>query len=115
MTAIDTYLETVTPQQKEALERIRTIVQQAVPNAEETISYGMPAFKYNGQPLVYYAAFKDHMSLFPTSGPTKVLKDKLQAFTVSKGTIQFTLEKPLPEALIREILDVRLTEIQRHK
>lgn len=108
---MDDYLATVSPSQRAELERIRGIVKQVAPDAEELISYGLPAFKYNKRPLLYFGAFKNHMSLFPTSGPTKALKDKLKDFTVSKGTIQFTLEKPLPESLIKEIVQHRLAAI----
>jgi uncharacterized protein YdhG (YjbR/CyaY superfamily) len=111
MSVIDDYLAKVDEPQKSALERVRAIVRQAAPDAEETISYAMPAFKYKGQPLVYFAPFKDHMSLFPTSAPTEILKDKLKDFKVSKGTVQFTVDNPLPEELIKEIVAVRVAEI----
>lgn len=111
MTVIDDYLKNVESAQKKELERVRSIVKKHVPLAEESISYGLPAFKYKKKPLVYFGAFKDHMSLFPTSKPTEILKDKLSEYVVTKGTIQFTLEKPLPESLIKEILDVRIQEI----
>lgn len=110
---IDDYLKNVSPEHKAELERVRKIVKTVVPDAEETISYGIPAFKYNGQPLLYFAAFKNHMSLFPTSGPTEALKDKLKDFVVSKGTIQFTVEKPIPDTLIKEILLNRLGNISQ--
>jgi uncharacterized protein YdhG (YjbR/CyaY superfamily) len=71
----------------------------------------MPAFKYKKRPLVYYAAFKNHLSLFPTSGPTETLKSKLTGYKVSKGTIQFTTENPLPDTLIKEIILARKSEI----
>lgn len=112
MTTIDEYLEKVEPKQKEALEHIRHLVKATVPEAEESISYGLAAFKYKGKPLVYFGGFKDHMSLFPTSKPTEILADKLMGYKVSKGTIQFTLEKPLPDELIKEILQVRLEDIR---
>lgn len=111
MKEVNEYLSKVPPAQRAELERIRKIVKRLVPDAEESISYMMPAFKYKKKPLVYYAAFKDHMSLFPTSGPTETLKAKLAAYKVSKGTIQFTLDKPLPEPLIKEIVRARLQEI----
>ena len=111
MNDVDTYLATVPEPQKTELERIRDIVRAAVPDAEESISYMMPAFKYKKKPLLYYAAFKHHMSIFPTSGPTEVLKTKLTDYKVSKGTIQFTLEKPLPSILLKEILQTRVAEI----
>ncbi len=113
MSVIDGYLANVSPAQRVELERIRAIVKAVVPDAAESISYGMPAFKYKNRPLVYFAAFKSHLSLFPTSGPTEVLHEQLRDFKVSKGTIQFTPEKPLPESLIKQILQVRLDDIQQ--
>ncbi len=111
MSPVDTYLASLAEPERAELERIRQIIHQTVPGVEEVISYGMPGFKYNGHILVWFAAFKDHMSLFPTGGPIKTLKDKLKHYKVSKGTIQFTLDNPLPEPLIKEILHQRLDEI----
>lgn len=111
MTVIDTYLENIDSKQRAELERIRTITLNAVPSAGEKIAYGMPTMTYKGKNLLHFAAFKDHMSLFPTSGPTEELAAKLKDFKTAKGTIQFTLEKPLPESLIREIIDLRVRDI----
>jgi uncharacterized protein YdhG (YjbR/CyaY superfamily) len=108
---IDEYLANVDAPKKAALEHIRKLVHQVVPEAEESISYGMPAFKYKGKPLIYFAAFADHLSIFPTSTPIAELKDKLEEFKTGKGTIQFTLEKPVPDALIKELLAVRVADI----
>ena len=113
MSVIDEYLKDVGGPQRGELERIRKIVQQIVPEAEEVISYGMPGFKYKGKYLVGFSAFKDHLSLFPTNGPIETLKDKLAGFTLAKGTIQFTPEHPIPEALIKEILLVRVAAISK--
>jgi uncharacterized protein YdhG (YjbR/CyaY superfamily) len=115
MTVVDEYLQKLPSAEQVALERIRTIVLTMAPDAEESISYGMPAFKYQGRPLVYFSSFKDHLSLFPTSGPTESLKNELQDFKVSKGTIQFTLDKQLPESLIRKIIQHRLTDITKNQ
>lgn len=111
MDDVTAYLAKVPEPQKAELVRIRQFVKKLVPEAEESISYMMPAFKYKKKPLVYYAAFKDHMSLFPTSGPTETLKDKLVGYGVTKGTIQFTLEKPLTDELLTEIIMTRKAEI----
>ena len=111
MTVIDEYLNQISPLERGELERIRDIVKKIAPDAKEVISYKIPTFKVNGQPLVYFAAFKTHLSLFPTSRPIEVLKDKLSAYKISKGAIQFTVEKPLPEELIVKILKVRLKDI----
>jgi uncharacterized protein YdhG (YjbR/CyaY superfamily) len=113
MSVIDDYLSNVPEPHKSELERIRQIVKQVVPEAQETISYGMPAFKYKNKPLIYFAAFKNHMSIFPTSGPTEELKDKLKSYKTSKGTIQFTVDKPLPESLITDILLIRQAIISK--
>lgn len=112
MTEVETYLSQVNPDARAVLEHIRTLVKSIVPEAEETMSYGMPALKYKGKPLVYYAAFKDHLSLFPTSEPTEMFKEQLKDFKTSKGTIQFTIEHQLPDQLIRDIVRYRLESIQ---
>ena len=71
----------------------------------------MPTFKYNGRPLLYYAGFKDHMSIFPTPEPAEILRDKLKGYKISKGTIQFTLKNPMPDKLLLEIVHLRLADI----
>jgi uncharacterized protein YdhG (YjbR/CyaY superfamily) len=111
MSVIDEYLENVNPSQRLQLERVRTIVKQTVPDAEEVISYGMPAFKYKGKYLIGFAAFKDHMSIFPTAGPVEAAKGKLGAYKLSKGTIQFTVDNPIPEATIKELIAHRVASI----
>jgi uncharacterized protein YdhG (YjbR/CyaY superfamily) len=113
MSVIDDYLDIVSPAQRNELERIRTIVKEVSPNAEEVISYRIPTFKVNGQPLVYFAVFKNHLSLFPTSKPIEILKDKLNDYKISKGAVQFTIDNPLPKKLIVELLKIRLDDINR--
>ena len=113
MSVIDDYLKDVTPTQKTELERVRTIVKQVVPDAEETIGYGIPTLKYKGKNLIHFAAFKDHMSLFPTSKPIESMKKELEKFKVSKGTLQFTEENPIPESIIVRLVEIRLAEIQK--
>jgi uncharacterized protein YdhG (YjbR/CyaY superfamily) len=111
METIDSYFKTIQPAQKAALERIRKIIKQTVPEAEETISYGMPAFKYRGKRLIYFAAYKKHMSLFGGLGS---MEKKLGSFKLShKGTLQFTEDNPVPEAVIKEIILNRLAEISK--
>lgn len=108
---VDDYLANLPAGQKSELTRIRTLVKKLVPESEESISYGIPAFKFKNKPLIYYAAFKDHLSVFPTTKPPQVLQDKLKDFKQGKGTIQFTLEKPLNDELIGEIVSIRKQEI----
>lgn len=113
MGAVDAYLQDTGEPERSDLERVRNIIRQLAPEAEEVISYGMPAFKYNKKYLVGFFAYKDHMSLFPTPGPIEALKDKLGGFKLSKGTIQFTHDNPIPEPILKEIIKQRLAEIAR--
>ncbi len=91
------------------LRQIRETIHKAAPNAEEVISYNMPAFKQNGV-LVYFAAFKNHIGFFPTSSPIVVFKKELTGYKTSKGTIQFPLDKPMPLSLIKKIVKYRVKE-----
>jgi uncharacterized protein YdhG (YjbR/CyaY superfamily) len=111
MTVIDDYLAEIPAAQRAELERVRAVVKRIVPDAEEVISYRMPAFKYRRRYLVGMAAFKDHLSVFPGAEPIAVLQDELAGFQLAKGTIQFTLDHPLPESLIEEIVTLCLERI----
>lgn len=115
MTPIDKYLQDVTPSQRKELERIRKIAKKIVPDAEETISYGVPTLKYKGTYLLYFAAFKNHMSVFPGGEIVGDLKEKLKGYKLAKGTVQFTEDNPLPERIIKEIVQYRLDIIDRTK
>ena len=111
MTAIDEYLKNVEEPQTSELEKIREIIKQIVPDTEETMSYGIPTIKYKGKNLIHFAAFKNHMSLFPGPKVIKLLGKKLDTFKISKGTIQFTKDSPIPESLIARMVKIRLDEI----
>jgi len=108
MTEVELYLSQVDPEKRAVLEHIRSLVKKQVPEAEESISYGMPTFKYKSKPLVYYAAFKDHLSIFPTPEPAEAFKEQLKDFKTSKGTIQFTVDHQLPDQLISDLVAHRL-------
>jgi uncharacterized protein YdhG (YjbR/CyaY superfamily) len=108
---IEGYLKKVPPSQRTELERIRKIVQRLVPDAEEVISYGMPTFKYKGKNLIHFAAFKNHLSIFPTAEPIKTLHEEFKPFIASKGTLKFTEDKPIPERLIKALVKQRLEAI----
>lgn len=111
MSAIDDYLKDVPEPQRAELERIRHIVHAALPDAVEVISYGMPAFKYRSKYLVGFNALKDHMSLFPASGAIEKLKDKLGDYSLSRGTIRYQVDQPIPESLVKEIILARAADI----
>jgi uncharacterized protein YdhG (YjbR/CyaY superfamily) len=101
---IDEYLRQVNPKFRAELARIRVLVKKLAPTAEETMSYNMPTFKYKNRPLVYLSASKKHMSFYPSSWAIEELKDKLKDYKTTDHAIQFTLEKPLPDALIKELV-----------
>jgi uncharacterized protein YdhG (YjbR/CyaY superfamily) len=102
---IDAYLDVLPEKQKSALTHLRKIIRETAPTAEEVISYGMPAYKYHGI-LVYFAAFKKHCSLFAVSNDAFV--EELHDYKTSKGTIQFSPEKPLPDDLVKRIVQFRM-------
>lgn len=106
MSVIDELLEKVDPAQRSELERIRNITKKLCPEATEVMTYGMPGFKYKDKYLLSFAGFKDHMSLFPGSEPLETLKAKLGDHITSKGTIQFTLEQPLSDEVLTEIIEI---------
>jgi uncharacterized protein YdhG (YjbR/CyaY superfamily) len=112
MSVVDDYLKRVSEPQRAELERIRKIIKQTVPEAEEVISYGVPGFKYKGKYLITFAAFKDHLSLFPGSAPIAAMKNSLSEYKTSKGTVQFTLEKSMSAALIKEMTELCLKTIR---
>jgi uncharacterized protein YdhG (YjbR/CyaY superfamily) len=91
------------------LVKIRETIRAAAPEAQETISYSMPAFKQNGV-LVYFAAFKDHIGFFPTAEGVSHFKKELEPYDTSKGTVRFPLDKPIPYGLIGKIVKHRVQE-----
>src|ERR1700682_5029314 len=107
---VDEYLAGVPEPARGTLNKIRAAIRSAVPpEATEAISYGIPTFKYQG-PLVWFAAFSNHCSLFPTASVIEAFKSELKGFTTSKGTIQFSIDKPLPTALIKKIVKLRVAQ-----
>jgi len=113
MSAFDEYLATVPEPQRAELERIRQVVRRTVPDAKEGTSYGTPAFRYRQRPLLGFRASKNHLSVFPFS-PEAVdaARDELAGFDLSKGTVRFTPEKPIPESALQRLLHDRLREIE---
>ena len=105
MASVDDYVAALTPGQREQFERIRRIVRSIVPDAEGTISYQIPTFKHRGKYLIYFAAFKDHMSVYPTVGA-------VEATEGTKGTFRFTEDEPVPEEVVRAIVARRLELIE---
>ena len=108
-TTADEYFSTLPAGTKKMLKEIRKTIKLAAPDAEEFISYNMPAFKLHGV-LVYYAGFKGHISLFPQASGVAAFKKELTTYTTTKGSIHFPLDKPLPLKLIRRIVQFRVKE-----
>jgi uncharacterized protein YdhG (YjbR/CyaY superfamily) len=112
---VDEYLAGVPEPARSTLNKVRAAIRTAVPpGTTETISYGMPAFKHNGV-LVWYAAFSNHCSLFPTGAVIEAFKKELKGFSTSKGTIQFSTEKPLPAALVKKMVKARVAQSESKK
>jgi len=112
---VDEYLARVPEPARSTLNRIRAVIRSAVPPAAtETIGYGMPAFRYK-EVLVWFAAFSDHCSLFPTASVIEAYKKELRGFYTSKGTIHFPTDKPLPAALIKKLVKARAAQVEGKK
>jgi uncharacterized protein YdhG (YjbR/CyaY superfamily) len=106
---VDEYISSFHKEVQEKLQQLRQAIHEAAPEAQETISYQMPAFKQNGV-LVWFAAFKGHIGFYPKTSAMGTFRDKLKNYKTSKGTIQFDLDKPLPLDLVGEIVRFRLKE-----
>lgn len=112
---VEDYLERVPEASRGCFGKLRAAIRSAVPpGATETISYGIPAIKDKGV-LVWFAAFAKHCSLFPTAAVIEAFKDELKGFTLSKGTIQFPIDKPLPTALIKKLVKARVAQQESKK
>jgi uncharacterized protein YdhG (YjbR/CyaY superfamily) len=110
---VTSYVQSRGPAVREAFEKITSIVKHIIPEAKETTMYGVPAYSYKGKYCIAVYEYKKHLSLFPSSAPIEVLKDQLAEFTLSKGTIQFTVEKQLPQKLIETIVQMRKDAIEQ--
>jgi uncharacterized protein YdhG (YjbR/CyaY superfamily) len=110
ITTIDEYIAGFPPQTKEYLNQIREAIQRAAPEAEESISYAMPAFKLKGKPLVYFAGYKGHIGFYATPSGHKEFEKDLSIYKQGKGSVQFPLDKPMPLDLITRITKFRAEE-----
>lgn len=113
---IDAYLASLSPGARSGLQRLRKAIRAAAPDAEEGFSYGMPAFKIGGRPLMGFAAAEHHSSLFPFS-PSVISANAadLKEYETSKGTIRFPPDRPPPPALVAKLVRARLAELQKPK
>ena len=108
---IDAYLDALEEPKRSTLARLRDTIMAIVPDAEQCISYGMPAFRLRGKTVAGFAAFKHHLSYLPHSGSViPQLGKELKGYTSTSGSLHFPVDQPLPEALVRKLLAVRMAQ-----
>jgi uncharacterized protein YdhG (YjbR/CyaY superfamily) len=108
---IDDYLDGLEEPKRSTLSKLRDTIMAIVPDAEQCISYGMPAFKVRGKTIAGFAAFKKHLSYLPHSGSVVTKLDKeTEGYTFTKGSLHFAIDKPLPKTLVKKLLAVRMEE-----
>ncbi len=108
-TSIDEYIESFPKETQKILREIRATIKAAAPQAEEKISYQMPTFFLNGN-LIHFAAFKNHIGLYPTPSGTEAFKEEIAKYKAAKGSIQLPLDEPMPLNLISRIVKFRVAE-----
>ncbi len=110
--SIDEYIASQSPEMQDMLRKVRDAIQKSAPGAVESISYRMPAYKFSGKPLVYFALNKSHLGFYATPSANAAFSDELKDYRVSKGAIQFPLDKPVPYDLIKKIVQFKMNEIK---
>jgi len=111
---IDEYNAMFPTDVQKILENLRQVIRETAPTADETIDYGIPTFKLNGN-LVHFAAFKNHIGFYPTPSGIEAFKKELSHYKQSKGTVQFPLDKPIPFDLVKKIVEFRVKENESRK
>lgn len=106
---IEEYIADFPENIREALQNLRRVIKRTAPGAEEAINYGIPTFKLNGN-LVHFAAFKKHVGFYPNPSAIEAFKNELSAYEISKGSVKFPLDKPIPFDIIEEIVKFRVKE-----
>jgi uncharacterized protein YdhG (YjbR/CyaY superfamily) len=112
---IDEYLASLSEEKRTALEALRRTIRSAAPRAEECISYRIPAFRLNGEVLVWFGAAAKHCAFYPGAHPIKAHEAELEGYDTSKGTIRFPASNPLPASLVRKLVRTRVAERGRRK
>lgn len=111
--SVQEYINKFPQEVQKILLEINDLIKKTVPNAEEVMGYGVPAFKLKGKYLVYYAAFKKHVGLYPSPEVIKYFKEELSGYETAKGTIKFPLDKKMPYNLIKKIVKFKAKEIEK--
>jgi len=111
---VDEYLASLDQPKRSTLQALRRTIHRLVPKVEEAIAYGTPAFRLDGEVIAGFAAFKHHLSYLPHSGSVlRQLPDELAGYVTSKGALQFPIDRPLPSALVKKLIAIRLREVRR--
>lgn len=110
MDKIEAYIQQFPESTQVILRNIRELIKENAPDAEELFAYGMPAYKTNNRPLVYFAAFKNHIGFYATPSGHSKFQEELSKYKQGKGSVQFPLDKPIPYKLIEKIVKFRVTE-----
>jgi len=108
--SIDEYIAGFPPETQQVLQEVRALIASAAPEAAETISYAIPTFDLNGRHLVHFGGYEKHIGFYPTGGGVEAFKEELKPYKSGKGSVQFPLGQPLPTALIRRIVELRVKE-----
>lgn len=113
--SIDAYIKTFPRDIQQKLQDIRQTIKQAAPGASEAISYDMPTFKLNNKNLIHFAAWKDHLAVYPTPNVTEApeFAQDLAGYTTTKGSVHLALDKPVPHALITKMVTFRIANVQK--
>ncbi|MCR5861767.1 DUF1801 domain-containing protein [Flavobacterium sp. J372] len=109
--SVDEYINSFPPEIQKILSQIRDIIKIEAPNAVESISYGMPAYKLNGKPLIYFAGYEKHIGLYATPTGHDAFKEEFSRYKTGKGSVQFPLSEPMPLDLIKKVTGFRVKEL----
>jgi len=109
--SVDEYIAGFPPTIRGILEELRALIKDSAPGAQESVSYGIPTFDLRGKHLVHFAAFKNHVGLYPTPSGIEAFAEELAPYVGGKGSVRFPLGRPLPGDLIRRIVDFRVKEM----
>lgn len=110
---IDSYIETFPSETQVVLKKLRKIIKKEMPDAEEVISYQIPSFKLNGTYVIYFAGWKQHVSLYPLPKGNATLQKEIAPYIAGRGTLKFSLDKPIPYSLIQRVIQYKVKESKK--